>query len=49
MVDPELTTNLVACKECGGAHRIANPAGDDSTCPRCGNDSFTDIRDPSSL
>lgn len=49
-MDDQPTDGLVACDECGGAHRVDRTAnGDDTTCSRCGNDSFTDILDPSTL
>lgn len=50
MDDHQPTGGLVACVECGGAHHADHVAnGDDMTCPRCGNDSFTDLLDPSTL
>jgi uncharacterized paraquat-inducible protein A len=50
MVDINSESGLVACEECGGAHSADRLAGDGTaTCPRCGNDSFTDIHNPSTL
>jgi uncharacterized paraquat-inducible protein A len=50
MDDTDSEGGFVACDECGGAHNVSRIAGqDDVTCPRCGNDTFTEIYDPSTL
>ncbi|WP_160163151.1 hypothetical protein [Halorubrum saccharovorum] len=51
MFDTDPTEGLVACEECG-APRSATDIGLSETdsamsCVRCGNDSFTELRDPS--
>lgn len=52
MAESDASIGLVACEECGALRSVRRPgdegqAADD--CQECGNDSFTDIRDPSEL
>lgn len=52
MSDAEQRSGLVACEACGAAAaRRSDLAGTaaEPTCPRCGNDTFSDLRDPSRL
>lgn len=48
MGDQQPAPGLVACDACGGAYSESRLC-DNPNCPRCGNDSFTNITDPSTL
>ncbi|MGQ3330375.1 MULTISPECIES: hypothetical protein [Halorubrum] len=53
MANSDASIGLVACEECGALRSVRRPgdaqvqAADD--CQECGNDSFTDIRNPSEM
>lgn len=52
MADSDASIGLVACTECGTLQSARRPDGESErapSCQQCGNDSFEDIRDPSTL